>query len=66
MTGYAESSPPMPLSRLTIAAMEDLGYAVNFAAADNYTLMLASLMGVASSDIQFASGDVQSGYLMLV
>jgi hypothetical protein len=38
MTGYAQASPPMPLSRLTVGAMEDLGYRVNYAAADPYNL----------------------------
>lgn len=41
MTGYSESSMPMPLSRLTIAAMKDLGYQVNFGAAEAFTLLLA-------------------------
>ena len=40
MTGYAESAPPMPLSRLTIAAMKDLGYGVDFSAAQSFTLSL--------------------------
>lgn len=38
MTGYAESAPPMPLSALTIAALQDLGYAVNYSAADLFVL----------------------------
>lgn len=38
MTGYAENSPPMPLSRLTIGSLEDMGYAVNYNAAEPYTL----------------------------
>lgn len=38
MTGYAESNGNMPLSRLTIAALADLGYQVNYSAADSYTL----------------------------
>jgi hypothetical protein len=41
MTGYSESSMPLPLSRLTIAAMKDLGYQVNFGAAEAFTLLLA-------------------------
>jgi len=40
MAGYAESAPPMPLSRLTIAAMKDLGYGVDFNAAQSFTLSL--------------------------
>ena len=38
MTGIAESSLPMPMSKLTIAAMEDLGYQVNYAAAEFYSI----------------------------
>lgn len=37
MTGYIESAGvPMPLSRMTIASMRDLGYVVNSAAGDTY------------------------------
>lgn len=38
MTGYAESNSNMPLSRLTIAGLADLGYTVNFQAAEAYAL----------------------------
>ncbi len=38
MTGYAENSSPMPLSILTIGILQDLGYQVNFGAADPYSL----------------------------
>ena len=34
MTGTAENSSPMPLSVVTIGALQDLGYSVNYAAAD--------------------------------
>ncbi len=36
MTGYI--SPAMPLSRVTLGALQDLGYAVNYAKADPYSL----------------------------
>ena len=49
MTGFSEGSGNMPLSRLTIAAMQDLGYTVNYAAADSYTLPRAALMGTPST-----------------
>lgn len=42
MTGFSTSNP-MPLSRLTIGALEDLGYKVNYAAADPYILPIATL-----------------------
>ena len=38
MTGYSESTAAMPLSKLTIAALADLGYQVSYAAADAYAL----------------------------
>ena len=39
MTGYAESpGVPMPISRMTIGALQDIGYTVNYSAADPYTL----------------------------
>jgi Ca2+-binding RTX toxin-like protein len=39
MTGYAEAGGvPMPISRLTIGALQDIGYTVNYSAADFYTL----------------------------
>jgi len=37
MTGWLNSGVANPLSLLTIAAQEDLGYTVNYAAADAYT-----------------------------
>ena len=36
MTGYLENGVPTPLSRLSAAAMEDLGYAVNYAGSDPF------------------------------
>jgi methionine-rich copper-binding protein CopC/Ca2+-binding RTX toxin-like protein len=38
MTGYVESAPPMPLSIITVGALADLGYQVNYAAADAFAL----------------------------
>jgi len=39
MTGYAENAgTAMPISRMTIAALQDLGYTVRYAAADPYKL----------------------------
>jgi hypothetical protein len=36
MTGFVEGKPPMPISRLTLASIEDMGYTVNYGAADAY------------------------------
>lgn len=38
MTGFAEGPNPMPLSRMTIASLKDLGYTVDLAAADAYAV----------------------------
>jgi Ca2+-binding RTX toxin-like protein len=39
MTGYAEApGVPMPISRMTIGSLEDMGYTVNYSAADPYSL----------------------------
>lgn len=38
MTGFAESAPPMPLSILTVGTLADLGYQVNYGAADPFGL----------------------------
>ena len=40
MTGFA-SKGSTPLSKITVGTLEDLGYTVNYAAADAYTLPLA-------------------------
>ena len=38
LTGFSEApGVPMPLSRITVGGLEDLGYQVNYAAADSYT-----------------------------
>jgi len=44
MTGFAENSGPMPLSLMTIGALADLGYVVNTAAADPYTVPAGSAL----------------------
>ena len=38
MTGFSEGSASEPLSRLTVASLEDMGYQVNKAAANAYSL----------------------------
>jgi NAD/NADP transhydrogenase alpha subunit len=42
MTGWAENSPPMPLSRITVGSLEDLGYTVSYTMADAFTLSLSA------------------------
>ena len=51
MTGYI-SATGNPLSRITIGALSDMGYVVNFGAADAYTIpVAASFRGVAPEAI---------------
>jgi hypothetical protein len=41
MTGYAEpAGTKMPISRLTVGSLQDIGYTVDYAAADPFTLNL--------------------------
>ncbi|BDP42331.1 zinc metalloendopeptidase [Deinococcus aetherius] len=41
MTGYLNSGVKNPLSRLSIGSLQDMGYAVNYGAADAYSLTTA-------------------------
>jgi hypothetical protein len=57
MTGYAEGTPSMPWSVMSIAQFQDLGYTVNLLAADSYsvpslltTARLRAAMEVQGSD----------------
>jgi hypothetical protein len=43
MTGWAGPGTSLPLSRVTIGSLADLGYTVNYAAADSYTPSSAGL-----------------------
>ena len=52
MTGYAEAAGVgMPISRVTVGSLQDLGYTVNYAKADSYTLgsLVAGVSAPASS-----------------
>ena len=45
MTGYAElAGVPMPLSRITVGAMQDLGYVVDYTRADPYARPTAAML----------------------
>jgi len=51
MTGFAESTPNMPWSTMSIGSFQDLGYTVNLLAADTYTV--PSLLAMARMSLQF-------------
>lgn len=42
MTGFVEQDADMPLSGMTLASLEDLGYAVNLFSADSYSITAAA------------------------
>ena len=50
MTGFAESTPNMPWSALSIGSFQDLGYTVNLLAADAYAV--PSLLAMARLSLQ--------------
>lgn len=59
MTGYiAKVGVPDPLSRMTIASFEDLGYSVNLDAADPYTLPTTTAASVADEAPAYLGRDV--------
>lgn len=59
MTGYINSGKSNPLSKVTIGSLQDLGYTVNYAAADSYSagssvrsnVQLASANGSGSANL---------------
>jgi hypothetical protein len=53
MTGYAESTPNMPWSSISIGSFQDLGYTVNLLAADSYAV--PSLLALARMSLQDAA-----------
>jgi hypothetical protein len=68
MTGYLDNGVPTPLSRLTAAAMEDLGYVVNYAGADSYThpFTLRAAGGAAAFQSLSLGDDVYRGPIYVV
>jgi hypothetical protein len=43
MTGFVEETGDMPLSRISVASLEDVGFTVNLFAADPYSIALAPI-----------------------
>ena len=62
MVGYIQQGGDMALSRITVAAMADIGYEVNLAAADSYSPVAASssLASLASSAIGSTGSSVST------
>ena len=60
MTPYL-SDGSNPLSRITLASLADLGYAVEFGAADAYTLPTETSIDMDRSELTHFSDDVHRG-----
>lgn len=57
MTGYLNSGLN-PLSRVTVASLQDLGYAVNLLFADSYSLLVSSLLASPFETTVHLQGDL--------
>lgn len=63
MTGWAGPGTNLPLSRVTIGSLADLGYTVNYAAADAYTPTSAGLAAGRSASTSTLAGARSFGIL---
>ncbi len=70
MTGFIETLGPNPLSRVSIAAMQDLGYEVNLARADPYQKLFvappAGAAGAGGANQIWLGDDIERGPLRVV
>ena len=55
MTGFSQGASAEPLSRMTVASLEDVGYQVDRSAADSYTLPVCSPFCVRAPDASASS-----------
>jgi hypothetical protein len=61
MTGYLNGGIPNPLSLLTVASLEDLGYGVNYAGSDPYSHAFTLRAGAAPGRLLALGNDVRRG-----
>jgi hypothetical protein len=66
MTGYVTIGVANPLSRLSAAAMEDLGYVVNYAGADAYVQTFTLRAFGAAAPLLYLGDDIHRGPLHVV
>jgi hypothetical protein len=66
MTGYLNGGVPNPLSRLTVASLEDLGYGVNYAGGDNYVRTFTLLAGASRQGLLALGDDLYRGPIYVV
>ena len=56
MTGWAGPGTSLPLSRITVASLADIGYLVDMTKADAYTRPVSSLQASTSASSSSLSG----------
>ncbi len=66
MTGFLQGGVTNPLSRLSAAAMEDLGYGVNYAGSDNYVHSFTLLAGAPRENLLNLGDDLYRGPIYVV
>jgi hypothetical protein len=66
MTGYLQVGVSNPLSRLSAAAMEDLGYGVNYAGSDNYVQIFTLRAGAPRERLLNLGDDIYRGPIYVV
>jgi hypothetical protein len=66
MTGFLSGGVTNPLSRLSAAAMEDLGYGVNYAGSDDYVHLFTLLAGVPQQSLLPLGDDLHRGPIYVV
>jgi hypothetical protein len=66
MTGFLNGGVTNPLSRLSAAAMEDLGYGVNYAGSDNYVHTFTLLAGASQGSLLSLGDDLHRGPIYVV
>jgi hypothetical protein len=66
MTGFLQGGVTNPLSRLSAAAMEDLGYGVNYAGSDNYVHTFTLVAGAPQQSLRSLGDDIYRGPIYVV
>jgi hypothetical protein len=66
MTGFLNGGMANPLSRLSAASMEDLGYTVNYAASDPYTQVFSLVAGESPQGSIALGDDLYKGAIRVV
>jgi hypothetical protein len=66
MTGYLNGGIANPLSRLSAAAMEDLGYGVNYSGSDVYLQVFSLMAGPSRSASTYLDDDIYRGPIGVV